>query len=135
MQIRYNLADIVDISRLYKDADYAKEMGIKRVSRRKKSNNRENKKELETFIKIETETSPDTNSFTDIEYSGFDLNGNRYVLKARRANFKTETPELINMKEVIADFYLKDNTVLTVISEEGLYNNVTLDMSFENMLS
>jgi len=91
-----------------------------------------NKKELETFIKIETETSPDTNSFTDIEYSGFDLNGNRYVLKARRANFKTETPELINMKEVIADFYLKDNTVLTVISEEGLYNNVTLDMSFEN---
>ena len=28
MQIRYNLADIVDISRLYKDADYAKEMGI-----------------------------------------------------------------------------------------------------------
>ena len=53
-------------------------------------------------------------------------------MKARRANFKTETPELINMKEVIADFYLKDNTVLTVISEEGLYNNVTLDMSFEN---
>ena len=91
-----------------------------------------NKKELETFIKIETETSPDTNSFTDIEYSGFDLNGNRYVLKAGRADFKTETPELINMKEVIADFYLKDNTVLTVISEEGLYNNVTLDMSFEN---
>ena len=25
---------------------------------------------------------PNTNSFNDIEYSGFDLNGNRYTLKA-----------------------------------------------------
>ena len=28
MQIRYNLANTVDIQRLYKDAEYAKEMGI-----------------------------------------------------------------------------------------------------------
>jgi len=87
-------------------------------------------KEKETFIQIESETNPDVNSFTDIEYSGFDLTGNRYVLKAGKADFKTETPELINMKEVIAKFYLKDETVLTVTSDEGLYNNITLDMDF-----
>tara|TARA_B110000902_G_scaffold219638_1_gene254136 strand:- start:248 stop:571 length:324 start_codon:yes stop_codon:yes gene_type:complete len=34
------------------------------------------------------------------------------------------------MKEVKAKFYLKDNTVLVVISDEGLYNNITLDMDF-----
>ena len=72
---------------------------------------RDQEKEMETAIKIEAETDPDTNSFTDIEYSGFDLNGNRYILKAKQANFKTETPELINMKVVIGKFYLKDNVL------------------------
>ena len=90
-----------------------------------------NSNELETPIKIKAETSPDVNSFTDIEYSGFDLTGNRYVLNAEEADFKTETPELINMKKVLAKFYLKDNTVLTVISDEGVYNNITLDMNFD----
>ena len=91
---------------------------------------RDKNKENEPFVKIEIETDLDTNSFTDIEYSGFDLSGNRYLLKARQADFKTETPELINMKIVEAKFYLKDNTILTVVSEEGLYNNITLDMDF-----
>ena len=91
---------------------------------------RDKNKKKEDLVEIITETKPDTNSFTDIEYSGFDLTGNRYVLKSRKADFKTETPELINMKEVKAKFYLKDNTVLVVISDEGLYNNITLDMDF-----
>jgi len=92
---------------------------------------RDKNKELETLVKIETENSSGTNSFTDIEYSGFDLTGNRYVLKAGNADFETETPELINMKEVEAKFYLKDNTVLIVVSKKGIYNNITLDMKFE----
>ena len=87
--------------------------------------------ERKSFVKIEAETSPETNSFTDIEYSGFDLNGNRYVLKAVQANFETETPQIINMKIVKADFFLKDGTILTIISDEGVYNNVTLDMNFK----
>ena len=91
---------------------------------------RKKKKESETFVRIKTETSSDTNSFTNIEYSGFDLAGNRYVLKAGQADFKTEKPELINMKIVVAKFYLKDGTVLMVVSDSGLYNNLTLDMKF-----
>jgi hypothetical protein len=93
---------------------------------------RDKNQTVESFVKIEAETSPDTNSFTDIEYSGFDLTGNRYVLKAKQANFKTETPEVINMNEVFAKFYLKDGTVLTVVSDAGVYNNVTFDMEFSN---
>jgi hypothetical protein len=82
------------------------------------------------FGDIETTTSSNTNNFTDIEYSGFDLTGNRYVLKAKKADFKTETPELINMQDVLAKFYLKDKTILTITSDKGLYNNITLDMIF-----
>ena len=79
---------------------------------------------------VVVQSDPDTNSFTDIEYSGFDLNGNRYILKAGQAEFKTQTPAIINMKNVIATFFFKDDTFLTVISNEGLYNNRTLDMDF-----
>ena len=87
--------------------------------------------EVETLVEKKLDTDPNTNSFTDIEYSGFDLTGNRYVLEARQADFKTETPEFINMKFVVAKFYLKDDTVLIVVSDEGIYNNVTLDMNFK----
>ena len=86
---------------------------------------------VEEEVTIKTLSDPNTNSFTDIEYSGFDLNGNRYTLNAGTADFKTETPESINMKNVVASFYLQDGTILEVVSEEGLYNNVTLDMLFK----
>ena len=84
----------------------------------------------EEIVKIQTKTDPDTNSFADVVYSGFDLNGNRYTLNASEANFKTKTPEFIDMKNVDANFYLKDDTLLKVISDSGLYNNKTLDMIF-----
>lgn len=94
-----------------------------------------NKKNIE-LVKIESESKPDTNSFNDIEYSGFDLNGNRYTLKASTADFKTATPEDVYMKKVIANFYLKDDTVLTIKSDIGFYNNTTFDMDFrENVVA
>ena len=91
---------------------------------------RDKNKVTEEIIKIKTETNPDTNSFVDVEYSGFDLNGNRYTLNAGKADFETKTPEIINMKNVVANFYLKDGTLLRIISDDGLYNNKTLDMIF-----
>jgi len=91
---------------------------------------RDKNKVTEEIIKIKTETNPDTNSFVDVEYSGFDLNGNRYTLNAGKADFETKTPEIIDMKNVEANFYLKDGTLLRIISDDGLYNNKTLDMIF-----
>ena len=69
-------------------------------------------------------------TFFNIEYSGIDLSGNRYILKSEEAkNVKTE-PELVYMKLVTAIFYFKDDTTLKVTSDEGKYNNKTLDMNF-----
>ena len=92
---------------------------------------RDKSETIEEITKSDAQTGPDINSFNDIEYSGFDLSGNRYVLNAGFAKFKTELPEAIEMKDVIANFYLKDDTVLQVFSEEGFYNNVSLDMKFK----
>ena len=91
---------------------------------------RDKNKVTEEIAEIKTETNPDTNSFVDVEYSGFDLNGNRYTLNAGKADFETKTPEIIDMKNVEANFYLKDGTLLRIISDDGLYNNKTLDMIF-----
>ena len=93
---------------------------------------RDKDQKIKEEVKIEVETDADTNSFSDVEYSGFDLNGNRYTLNAGKADFETETPQKINMLEVVAAFYLKDGEVLQVTSDTGLYNNITLDMKFEN---
>ena len=92
---------------------------------------RDKNKKIVEISKIEPERDINTNSFNDIEYSGFDLNGNRYILKAGVADFKNENPEKVSMKKIFANFYLKDGTILNVISDEGFYNNITLNMEFK----
>ena len=73
----------------------------------------------------------DKDIFFNIEYSGLDLAGNRYKLKSEEAFTKKEKQEIVYMKFVEAFFYFKDNTVLKVKSNNGVYNNRTLDMNFE----
>jgi len=91
---------------------------------------KDEKKYEEKTVEIKSETNSNVNSFEDVEYTGLDLNGNRYSIKAEKANFKTEKPELINMDGMVAFFYFKDNTKLKVIGDKGYYNNKTYDMEF-----
>ena len=69
--------------------------------------------------------------FFNISYSGLDLAGNRYILKSKEASNSKENQETVNMKYVEANFYFKDDTILKVMSDTGVYNNKTLDMVFE----
>ncbi len=70
------------------------------------------------------------NTFVDVQYSGFDKNGNRFVIGSRYANFEIERPEIIRMEQILCNFYFKDGTKLTIISDFGIYNNVSDDMEF-----
>ena len=88
-------------------------------------------KETQERIKKDlSETSEKGDIFYNIEYSGIDLAGNRYILKSEEAYSSKEDQEIVNMKFVDAFFYFKDNTILKVESDTGIYNNKTLDMSF-----
>ena len=71
-------------------------------------------------------------TFLNIEYTGLDLNGNRYLLKSELATLNKQNPEIVNMQIVEAIFYFKDNTILYIWSDIGIYNNKTFDMKFEN---
>ncbi len=90
---------------------------------------KENQEKIQKLI-LEDEDKKDT--FYNIEYSGLDLAGNRYILKSKEAFSEKEKQEIVFMRFVEATFYFKDNTVLKVWSDEGKYNNKTLDMSFNN---
>ena len=68
--------------------------------------------------------------FINIEYTGLDLSGNRYILKSKEAYLNEVSPEIINMSSVEAVFYFKDDTILRIWSKKGIYNNKTLDMKF-----
>ncbi len=87
----------------------------------------------ETQEKIKNQTSSgneNSDVFYNIEYSGLDLAGNRYILKSKEAFNNKDQQEVVNMKFVEAIFYFKDETNLNVTSNSGVYNNRTLDMNF-----
>ena len=88
-------------------------------------------KEIEKKVKNQNIVNSESGDvFYNIEYSGFDLSGNRYILKSKEAISNPANNEIINMSYVNATFYFKDDTVLYVQSDKGIYNNRTLDMNF-----
>ena len=74
-------------------------------------------------------------TFYNITYSGIDLSGNRYILKAKEAKNSEVENELLKLKNVKATFYFKNDKILNITSNSGFYNNKTLDMIFENEVS
>ena len=78
----------------------------------------------------EGESNPEGNIFYNIEYSGIDLNGNRYILKSKKAKTLEANEEILDMTGVEAFFYFKDDTTLLIQSKFGEYNNRTFDMKF-----
>ena len=90
-------------------------------------------RETQEKIKKQLENSNTENSdvFYNIEYSGLDLAGNRYILKSKEARNSKSESDVVNMKFIEAKFYFKDGTVLNVSSDIGVYNNVSLDMVFK----
>ena len=90
----------------------------------------ENKKKLEDQNLDNKGDSKDV--FYNIEYTGLDLNWNRYILKSEIANLDEQKPEIVYMEKVEGVFYFKDGTILYIWSDKGIYNNKSLDMNFEN---
>ena len=70
----------------------------------------------------EGESNPEGNIFYNIEYSGIDLNGNRYILKSKKAKTLEANEEILDMTGVEAFFYFKDDTTLLIQSKFGEKN-------------
>ncbi len=85
--------------------------------------------QIET-IKPDGQKEKVVNTFFDVQYGGSDKNGNRFVIDSKYANFEIDRPNVINMEQILCNFYFKDGTKLTIISDFGIYNNVSDDMEF-----
>ncbi len=88
------------------------------------------KKDGDSLKSNENDVSPSEDIFYNIEYSGLDISGNRYILKSKEAKNNQNIQGSVDMKFVDAIFYFKDGTSLFVKSDKGIYNNKTLDMNF-----
>ncbi len=74
----------------------------------------------------------DGNVFYNVEYSGLDLEGNRFILKSEEARNTKDKVEIVIMKNVNGSFYFKNGNILNITSNKGIYNNKTLDMIFKD---
>ena len=99
--------------------------------KKKSSSTQELKKEIDDNM-INNKENANGNVFYNIEYSGLDLAGNRYILKSKSAINNSLDSDLIDMTGVTAVFYFKDGTVLKIKSNFGEYNNNTLDINFKS---
>ena len=98
------------------------------VSDKEKIITTETQKRIDEQLRNEDQ---DGDIFFNIEYSGLDLAGNRFILKSKEAFNNKANEEIVNMKFVEAFFYFKDGTILKIESDSGVYNNKTLDMNFD----
>ena len=71
------------------------------------------------------------NTFENITYEGKDSNNNDFILNSEYAEFATNESNIIYMKKIICRFFFKDGTVLKIISDKGIYDNISNDMEFE----
>lgn len=81
---------------------------------------------------IETKTDDKKNFFEDVQYRGVDLNGNRFIIESKTAEFDAENPNDIFMYKMLGYFYFKDGSVLRIQSDRGRYNNETQDTEFKD---
>lgn len=71
------------------------------------------------------------NTLENISYTGTDLSGKQFNLKAKLAGIQTDNQDIINLVDVDSDYLLSDGTVLKVTSEQGIFNKNTNDITYE----
>ena len=84
----------------------------------------------------ETETGDDISDtiFEDVQYDGFDANGNRFEISSKTAEIKSEDADITYMKIVTSYFYLKDGRIVKVSSKLAVYNKKTNDIFFSEQV-
>ena len=63
--------------------------------------------EAQQKIKQQMENKADGDIFYNIEYSGLDLTGNRYILRSEEATTDKSNQDIVKMKFVKATFYFR----------------------------
>ena len=93
------------------------------------------KEEIEEQVTLEIKEEDFTNSnqIKDIKYSSKDLKGNEYILLAKEGEIDLNNSDIIFLKDVTANIkMIKNNEIITIISNYGKYNTVNYDTIFSD---
>ena len=71
------------------------------------------------------------NTFENITYEGKDSNNNDFILNSEYAEFAVDESNIIYMKKLECRFFFKDGTVLKILSDKGIFDNLSNNMEFE----
>ena len=89
--------------------------------------------EKQVTLEIKEEDFTNSNQIKDIKYSSKDLKGNEYILLAKEGEIDLNDNDIIFLKGVTAYIkMLKNNEVITIISNYGKYNTINYDTIFSD---
>ena len=92
-----------------------------------------NKLQDDQFVQKDSEkTLNDAQStFENVEYEGTTSAMQRFSVKSESAYILDKNPDLVFMKKMRVELYLKDGRIVTIISERGKYHKESHDCWFE----
>ena len=89
--------------------------------------------EKQVTLEIKEENFTNSNQIKDIKYSSKDLKGNEYILLAKEGEIDLNDNDIIFLKGVTAYIkMIKNNEVITIISNYGKYNTINYDTIFSD---
>ena len=92
-----------------------------------------NKLQDDQFVQKDSEkTLNDAQStFENVEYEGITSTMQRFSVKSESAYILDKNPNLVFMKKMRVELYLKDGRIVTIISDRGKYHKESHDCWFE----
>ncbi len=92
-----------------------------------------NKLQDDQFVQKDSEkTLNDAQStFENIEYEGITSTMQKFSVKSENAYILDKNPDLVFMKKMRVELYLKDGRIVTIISDRGRYHKESHDCWFE----
>jgi len=73
----------------------------------------------------------EANLFENVEYKGFYNINNPFKITSKNARILNKEPNIVYMTNVKVVLYLKDGKIVTITSDEGIYNKDNYDIFFE----
>ena len=92
-----------------------------------------NKLQDDQFVQKDSEKTLDDaqSTFENVEYEGITSSMQRFSVKSESAYILDKNPELVFMKKMRVELYLKDGRIVTIISDRGKYHKESHDCWFE----
>ena len=92
-----------------------------------------NKLQDDQFVQKDSEKTQigAQSTFENVEYEGITSTMQRFSVKSENAYILDENPNLVFMKKMRVELYLKDGRIVTIISDRGRYHKESHDCWFE----